>query len=412
MSDNCFRAIDFYLKIFGVWLDNSTRPRKVLCIMWSSILFCVAFSFSILEAIQINIKDLKLFFKVFGMFSAHVMGLLKYCVIMFNHEELSSLKSRLRSRRFNYETCVYFDAQKMISEAAGFCNRFVTFTFFAYLMVGISAHISAVSRLNIEEDDIYFQGNSTCYDYLPYAFYIPFDADSIRRCKIALFVMDFAHLIMGSYFASYDATFCCLLKCLDTNLQILSSTTKHIRERLLTKNSLSDDTVVLYDESLPEFEEEMYNEIKRCNHNLEFLLRITRDIDDIFSMTMMLQCITSTFMMASSFFVASMLSPFDPELYSLLEFMLATLAELCTICFFADIVTQTISIYSRSLYECNWYSTSKRFKKCILIMMTRLQRPVTMTAGKFLPLGLSTTISVIKGSYSYAAMYRSLGAEI
>nr|CAI5818703.1 unnamed protein product [Callosobruchus analis] len=182
---------------------------------------------------------------------------------MFNHEELSSLKSRLRSRRFNYETCVYFDAQKMISEAAGFCNRFVTFTFFAYLMVGISAHISAVSRLNIEEDDIYFQGNSTCYDYLPYAFYIPLMLIAYVDVRSPFLLWT---SLTSSWdrilLVSYDATFCCLLKCLDTNLQILSSTTKHIRERLLTKNSLSDDTVVLYDESLPEFEEEMYNEIK------------------------------------------------------------------------------------------------------------------------------------------------------
>nr|CAI5823915.1 unnamed protein product [Callosobruchus analis] len=120
-------------------------------------------------------------------------------------------------------------------------------------------------------------------------------------------------------------------------------------------------------------------------------------------MTMLLQCITSTFMMASNFFIVSMLSPFDPEFYSLAEYMLAALAQLCMICHFAGIVTHTVSIkyfkfqtsfYNHSLYECNWYSTSKRFKKCILIMMTRMQIPVTMTAGKFFPLSLATIISV------------------
>nr|CAI5823914.1 unnamed protein product [Callosobruchus analis] len=99
-------------------------------------------------------------------------------------------------------------------------------------------------------------------------------------------------------------------------------------------------------------------------------------------------------MMASNFFIVSMLSPFDPEFYSLAEYMLAALAQLCMICHFAGIVTHTTSFYNHSLYECNWYSTSKRFKKCILIMMTRMQIPVTMTAGKFFPLSLATIISV------------------
>nr|CAH7735971.1 unnamed protein product [Callosobruchus chinensis] len=352
MSGDCFRTTDFYLKIFGIWLESTTKSRMIVCILWDSLIFSIAFSFTTLEAIMINIKDLKLFFKVFGMFTAHVL------------------------------------------ESARFCNRFVTLTFLAYCLVGTSAHISALWRLNIEQHDTYFQGNSTCYDFLPYAFFIPFDDGSIRRCKTALFVMDFSYCIIASYIASYDVIFCCLLKCLDTNLQILSLTTKHIRERLLSRNSLSADYVELHDDSFPDFEEEMYLEIKKYNQNLEFLLRITNDIDGVFSLPMLLQCIASTFMMASNFFIASMLSPFDPEFYSLAEYMTAALAQLCMICHFGGIITETSFFYSRSLYECNWYSTSKRFKKCILIMMTRLQIPVMMTAGKFFPLTLATIISV------------------
>nr|CAI5861659.1 unnamed protein product [Callosobruchus analis] len=90
--------------MFGISLDNSTRPRMLVHILWGSVLFSIAFSFTTLEAIMINIKDLKLFFKVFGIFSAHVLSLLKYCIIMLNNEKLSSLKKRLRSRSFSYET--------------------------------------------------------------------------------------------------------------------------------------------------------------------------------------------------------------------------------------------------------------------------------------------------------------------
>ncbi|CAH1977840.1 unnamed protein product [Acanthoscelides obtectus] len=124
---------------------------------------------------------------------------------------------------------------------------------------------------------------------------------------------------------------------------------------------------------------------------------------------MLLQCLTSTFMIASNLYVASMTSPSDPEFYSMTEFMLAALAQLCMICHFGNRITETSSSYIRCLYECNWYSSSKRFKQCILIMMTRLQIPVEMTAGKFFPLNLPTIISVVKGSFSYSAMYKAVG---
>ncbi|CAH1977326.1 unnamed protein product [Acanthoscelides obtectus] len=42
-------------------------------------------------------------------------------------------------------------------------------------------------------------------------------------------------------------------------------------------------------------------------------------------------------------------------------------------------------------------------------MMTRLQIPAMMTAGKFFLLNLPTIISVINTSFSYAAMYRAVG---
>ncbi|CAH1977328.1 unnamed protein product [Acanthoscelides obtectus] len=165
-------------------------------------------------------------------------------------------------------------------------------TFLSYVLVGVSAHISAFWRLNSEQE-------------------------------------------------GYDAVFCCFMKCLDTHLQILSIATKHIRERLLSKGNMTIDYVVVHDDSFSNFEQEMYEEMKKCNRHLSFLLRIIRDIDEIFSFIMLLQCITSMFMMASNFFVASMLSPFDPEFYSLTEYMFAALAQLCMICHFGGRITET-----------------------------------------------------------------------
>ncbi|CAH1977332.1 unnamed protein product [Acanthoscelides obtectus] len=229
----------------------------------------------------------------------------------------------------------------MMAESAIFCNRFMRLTFLSYVLVGVLAHISAQWKLKSEQKGIYFQGNSTCYDFLPYVFMIPFDDGSIHSCEFALSFMDFSFCIMSSYIAGYDAIFCCFLKCLDTHLQILSAATKNIRERLLSKGNMAIDYEMQYDDSVPNLEQEMYEEIKKCNHHLSFLLRIVQDIDGIFSFPMLLQIITSMFLMASNLFVASMLSPFEPEFYSLVEFMLASLGQLCMVCHFCGRITES-----------------------------------------------------------------------
>ncbi|CAH1977327.1 unnamed protein product [Acanthoscelides obtectus] len=104
----------------------------------------------------------------------------------------------------------------MMSESARFCNSFVKFIILAYALVGVSAHISALWRLNTEQEGTYFQENSTCYDFLPYMYMIPFDVGSIGSCKFALFFMDFCFCIIASYISGstgtsieYLASLCC-----------------------------------------------------------------------------------------------------------------------------------------------------------------------------------------------------------
>nr|CAI5852975.1 unnamed protein product [Callosobruchus analis] len=69
-------------------------------------------------------------------------------------------------------------------------------------MIGFSAHISALKVLNAEMPGKYFERNATCYDFVPHSFLIPFDTDTVRRCKNALIGMDFAMFIFAGYIAS------------------------------------------------------------------------------------------------------------------------------------------------------------------------------------------------------------------
>nr|CAI5870211.1 unnamed protein product [Callosobruchus analis] len=50
---------------------------------------------------------------------------------------------------------------------------------------------------------------------------------------------------------------------------------------------------------------------------------------------------------------------------------------------------------SQALYDANWLSASRRFKTAILITMARIQTPLYLTIGKFVPMTLSVSVAVI-----------------
>nr|CAI5857253.1 unnamed protein product [Callosobruchus analis] len=90
-------------------------------------------------------------------------------------------------------------------------------------------------------------------------------------------------------------------------------------------------------------------------------------------------------MLASNMYMASLLSFSEPEMYSLIENCLAAIVQLSMACYFGSSITVASLLYRQSLYECDWYTGSKRLKTCILIMMLRLKKPLYLTAGKFFP---------------------------
>ncbi|VEN36628.1 unnamed protein product, partial [Callosobruchus maculatus] len=83
-----------------------------------------------------------------------------------------------------------------------------------YYMVGGSAHITALWKLNSAQKGKYFEGNATCYDFSPYFFVIPFDTEKTDSCRYAFIMMNAGFSVLGLYLAAYDALFCSLLTCL------------------------------------------------------------------------------------------------------------------------------------------------------------------------------------------------------
>ncbi|KAG5879513.1 hypothetical protein JTB14_019114 [Gonioctena quinquepunctata] len=246
--------------------------------------------------------------------------------------------------------------------------------FVMYTFAGISAHISSLITINKEMGGRSFnETNKTCYDYMPYHFYIPFSTETKGDCGLAFAFMDIGLGIFAWLIGCHDGVFVSLLNCLKTQLLIVGTVFKSIRERSLQAVNLPENHTILHDENNFLLEKELYRQLTHCTEHLRILLVIRRDLENIFTFVTLSQTLASLLIFASCLYVAS--------------------------------TSEQIRL---SLYESDWLSSSPRFKRSIILTMIRMQRPVYLSIGKFTPLTLVTLVAVCRGSFSCFALFKSV----
>nr|XP_022910821.1 odorant receptor 43a-like [Onthophagus taurus] len=76
-------------------------------------------------------------------------------------------------------------------------------------------------------------------------------------------------------------------------------------------------------------------------------------------------------------------------------------------CWIGNEITLTGATVPLAIYKSDWITATSSFRKGMLINMTRMQRNLCITIGKFSPLTLATLVAIFRGSYSYFALLQS-----
>ncbi|VEN35800.1 unnamed protein product [Callosobruchus maculatus] len=340
------------------------------------------------------------------MITNHMVSILEFTILITNQTKMAELKRMLQDESLSYDDCP--SSEGLIKRSKSFYERISIVSYFVYWMVGTSAHMSALKVLNADVPGKYFEQNSTCYDFVPHLFLIPFDTETKRRCKNALIGMDFGLWIFAGYIATHDTTLYSFVSCIKAKLEILSEATRTIRDRTKVRMGLPRDLELMRDADIPDFEMEMYFEIRRSNQILAILISASEGVEEIFNITLLARTLSSLLVIASILFVSSTMTFEDPEMFHLVEYCSGAFFQLFMICYFAIFVTDASQAYRGCLYELDWFSSSRRFKQCMLIMMQRMERPLNITIGKFSPITLQTFVAVTRVSFSYATVLKAV----
>nr|UQK85194.1 odorant receptor 4 [Hylobius abietis] len=391
--------------------DKTLMAIKIIYSFYNYSLFSAAVIFIVSELVAFRkaLGDTSALVSQIGMMFTHLVGMGKLWVLVHNREKIEDVKKQLQDKQYHYMPLGDFQPGRRMRREKLISMFIATFVFLLYTFVGVSAHISAALMVQRNTIGDTFIGNTSCDSFTPYYYYYPFDVSTATSCYYSLAYMDISLDIFAWYIATLDMVFVSLLHILRTQLDILGEALTTIRKRCLNKLKMNPTFSILYDTDHPELEEEMYSEITRCTKHLYSLLGIRNDIEGIFNFITLAQTLASLLIFASCLFVAAQEPLTSPNFFSQMEYFCAVLAQFSVYCWFGNQMTIAGEALPTAIYNSDWFSASPRFKNSMLQTMTRMQRPLFVSIGKFTPLALPTLLAVIKGSFSYFTVFQSAG---
>ncbi|KAG7300054.1 hypothetical protein JYU34_015587 [Plutella xylostella] len=84
------------------------------------------------------------------------------------------------------------------------------------------------------------------------------------------------------------------------------------------------------------------------------------------------------------------------------------LIEVFILCWFGDDLIWKSSSLRQAAFDGPWRRCGRRPARCVLLLMTRCQRPLAVTAGKIFPLSLQTYTVLINWSYKAFAVMSNM----
>ncbi|GJQ85220.1 hypothetical protein Trydic_g13060 [Trypoxylus dichotomus] len=314
-------------------------------------------------------------------------------------EKLKVIMNRLENSEFHYEKIDDFNPIGIIKNAKmiGIISCLTQWIVAQCTMAAAYVPASTMSFWYFLKDVPIV--NMTKFEHLPYKTYVPFKHDTAIKYFLGC-VTQFVPLhIHLSALVGVDGIFMNIINLIGANMVVMRGAFKTLRKACLKRMRgaalVPDD---LYNSD--PLEHEMMCEMKKCIRHLQMLFGSCQQAEDIFQVISFAQAVGSAYLFCSCLLLISTMPIYTNEFLKEMFYAMAIFVQLSLYCWTGNELTLKANDVSQGLWESDWLETRKPFKVCMIITMTRLQIPLYFTAGKFVPLILSTQISVSNGNTS------------
>nr|APZ81446.1 olfactory receptor 24 [Adelphocoris lineolatus] len=383
-----FKFIGFWqLLTEGVWANKITIFSIVYGLLFSayvimqfSIMFVQEYDFSIFtEKLSVNLTCLE-----------SVIKMLFYCLKRTSLLELLAifrLDLLLSSKHSPSITDKILTSN--ISTVNGATKSFVIMIF---TTVGIWNCMPLFKRYSSDE--------STMLQIMPS--WYPIDV-SYAPVNIIVYIFEFFVMIYcAALLYNVNCTFSALALTASAQFELLSVNMANIESN--AENTIDKESIVDMND---EIKKDIMNILLReCLIDHQTLLRLLKQMEDVFNPIFLFQMLTSTFTICLVLFQLNFHLASGNDLpivvtFKFIMYLVFGSMELLVYSWGGQMIYNKSEEIYWSLQKCGWHKGSHEFQTNVMIAMIRSQYPITLTAGKFYAVNLASFAQVIKASYSY-----------
>ncbi|XP_037904705.1 odorant receptor 23a-like [Hermetia illucens] len=149
-------------------------------------------------------------------------------------------------------------------------------------------------------------------------------------------------------------------------------------------------------------------ELNKCIQRHQIIIRIVDELNAIISKTYLVVLIVVEINICGSFYQVLFLGEEAYMKACLIAYAVSLSISTGLQCFFGSEIQDKSERFMEAIYCCNWPDQDQKFKKSLLILMTRSRKDILIMAGGVMPVSLPTCLVVFKSSYSLFALLQQM----
>nr|QBB72954.1 odorant receptor [Protaetia brevitarsis] len=206
---------------------------------------------------------------------------------------------------------------------------------------------------------------------------------------------------LGMCNISFASIIMCILSYLSMQMDLLQNCVNHLKERCEEKLSArswdSSSHTFNYQQELGKLINENLVDCI-CLH--QTILRMKHDLEKIFSITIFSIFLFDCLILCMTMFQFVTVPLFSTQWFSVITYFTCIVLELFGYCWLGNELIIKSNNTALTLFHSDWNGTLKNYQTNVLIFLTLLMRPITVTAGYF-TLTVDTFTAIMRTTWSY-----------
>ncbi|XP_017869781.1 PREDICTED: putative odorant receptor 19b [Drosophila arizonae] len=147
-------------------------------------------------------------------------------------------------------------------------------------------------------------------------------------------------------------------------------------------------------------QEQTHQQLLACIQDHQTILQLLNILNTSMSSACVIQFVCTAISLCTLSFIVIYIEMSFLRLFHASSLLTSITIETLVICYASEQVTHEGEQMANAIYDTNWIDQPVRFRRTLVIMLMRSQRPICIVAGNILPVRMTTLLSVIKGAYT------------